>query len=193
MPSLSLQKWFAERAVALDDLENAHRSVRGSGPGARAATQQINQAYAVLLSAQFQGFCRDLHSECADLSVSPVADPDLRVMLRDNLLFGRKIDRSNPNPGNLGSDFNRFGLGFWPLVEIHRPQNPTRKAALEELNDWRNAIAHQDFPSALLKAGRPNLTLAQVQTWRKACDGLARSFDEVLRGHLQTLTGAVPW
>ena len=70
--------------MALNDLESAHRSVRGSGPGARAATQQIHQAYTVLLSGQFQGFCRDLHSECADNLVSPVADPDLREMLRSN-------------------------------------------------------------------------------------------------------------
>jgi len=97
MPSLSLQRWFGERAATLDDLANAHRSVRGSGAGARAATQQINQAYAVLLSAQFQGFCRDLHSECADHLLTPVPDPDLRELLRDNLLFGRKIDRGNPN------------------------------------------------------------------------------------------------
>ncbi len=193
MPSLSLQRWFAERAVALDDIASAHRSVRGSGPGARAATQQVNQAYAVLLAAQFQGFCRDLHSECADYFVVPVADPDLREMLRRNLLFARKIDRGNPNRGNLGSDFNRFSLAFWPLVDVDRPQNPARKIALEELNDWRNAIAHQDFPAAMLKAGRPSLTLAQVQTWRKACDGLTRSFDNVLHSHLQTLTGAVPW
>lgn len=193
MPSLSLQKWFAERAVALDDLENAHRSVRGSGPGARAAMQQVNQAYAVLLSAQFQGACRDLHSECADLFVAPVADSALRDMLRDNLVFGRKIDRGNPSPGNLGSDFNRFGLLFWARVEVHRAQNPARKAALEELNAWRNAIAHQDFPAPMVKAGRPNLTLAQVQAWRRACDGLARSFEDVMGDHLQTLTGAVPW
>src|SRR5262245_31963645 len=80
-----------------------------------------------------------------------------------------------------------------PLVEAHRPQNPARRAALEELNTWRNAIAHQDFPAALLRAGRPSLTLAQVQAWRRACDGLARSFDDVLRNHLQTLTGTLPW
>src|SRR5260370_13092781 len=66
MPSSSLHRWFAERAATLADIENAHRSVRGSGPGARAPAQQINQAYAVLLSAQFQGFCRHLHSERAD-------------------------------------------------------------------------------------------------------------------------------
>jgi hypothetical protein len=45
----------------------------------------------------------------------------------------------------------------------------------------------------VLRAGRPSLTLAQVQTWRKACDGLARSFDDVLRNHLHTLTGVLPW
>ncbi len=108
-------------------------------------------------------------------------------------LFGRKIDRSNPNAGNIGSDFNRFGFVFWPLVNGHRTQNPARRSALEELNDWRNAIAPQDFTASMLKAGRPNLTLAQVQTWRKACDGLARSFEDVLHGHLQRLTGTVPW
>jgi hypothetical protein len=151
MPSLAVQRWFAERAVTQEVVESAHRSVRGSGSGARAATQQINQAYAVLLSAQFQGFCRDLHSECADLVVSPVADPNLRAMLHDNLLFGRKIDRSNPSPGNLGSDFGRFGLAFWSQVGAHHPQNPARKAALEEMNDWRNAIAHHDFLPSMLK------------------------------------------
>ncbi len=193
MPSLSLQRWFAERAVALDDIASAHRFVRGSGPGARAATQQINQAYAVLLAAQFQGFCRDLHTECADRFVAPVTNPDLQEMLRNNLRFGRKIDRGNPNASNLGSDFNRFGIPFWSVVSAHRPQNPARQTALEELNAWRNAIAHHDFPPAMLKAGRPTLTLVQVQTWRKACDGLARSFEDVLRGHLQNLTGIVPW
>ena len=156
MPSSSLQRWFAERAAALADVENAHRSVRGSGPGARAASQQINQAYAVLLTAQFQGFCRDLRSECTDYLVAPVADPDLREMLRDNLLLGRRLDRGNPNPGNLGADYNRLSLAFWSLVDAGSPANLARRAALEQLCEWRNAIAHQDFGPSLLRAGRPS-------------------------------------
>jgi hypothetical protein len=193
MPSSSLQRWFAARAATLADVENAHRSMRGSGPGGRAAARQISQAYAVLLSGQFQGFCRDLHSECADYLVVPVADPDLREILRDNLLFGRRIDRGNPNPGNIGSDFNRLGLAFWSLVDARGPENPARRAALEQLSDWRNAIAHQDFSAAMVRAGRPNLALARVRVWRRACDGLARAFDEVLRDYLRALTGSAPW
>jgi hypothetical protein len=46
-----------------------------------------------------------------------VADPDLQQTLHDNLLFGRMLDRGNPNAGNIGSDFNRLGLAFWSLVD----------------------------------------------------------------------------
>ena len=72
MPSVSLQTWKTVRQAALDELEAAHTSVGGTRRGRRYATQQINQAYAVLLSSQFQGFCRDLHSECADYLVQTV-------------------------------------------------------------------------------------------------------------------------
>jgi hypothetical protein len=167
--------------------------VRGSGPGTRAATQQINQAYAVLLSAQFQGFCREFHFECASAFVAPLPNRPYQYAVLSSLTLNRKLDRGNPNPGNIGSDFSRFKLMFWALVDAHRPPNAARKAELEELNEWRNAIAHQDFAPSMLTAGVPHLTLAQVQKWRRSCDGLARSFDEVLRVYLQGLLGVAPW
>src|ERR687891_118242 len=88
MPSTALREWTNVRLERLDEIENAHRSVGGIGPGRRYATQQINQAYAVLLSAQFQGFCRDLHSECIDhvVAATPV---HLQVVLREQFLYGR--------------------------------------------------------------------------------------------------------
>jgi hypothetical protein len=104
---------LTERAAALAHVENAHRSVRGSGPGTRAATQQINQADAVQLSAQFQAFCRDLHSECCDFLVMPVTDLDLREVLRENLLFGRRMDRGNPNPRRVGACLRRGVAGLF--------------------------------------------------------------------------------
>jgi hypothetical protein len=193
VPSVAFQTWLADRAAALNEIETAHRSVGGSGRGRRYATQQINQAYAVLLCSQFQAFCRDLHTECANHLVAPVASLDMRAMYCSGLVLSRKLDRGNPNPGNIGSDFNRLGLSFWPLVDAHRPQNLQRRGLLEELNDWRNAIAHQDFTPAMVRGGRPVLQLVQVQGWRRACVGLAQSFDEVLGAHLVSKTGTVPW
>jgi hypothetical protein len=193
VPSVAYQDWSSVRARSLDEVENAHRSVGGTGPGRRYATQQINQAYAVLRSSHFQAFCRDLHEEGVDCLVGPVPSLDLRVMYRSSLVLNRKLNRGNPNFGTIGSDFGRFDLLFWPSVDAPRPRNPARRALLDELNEWRNAIAHQDFAPAMLRGGQPTRQLAQVQAWRRACEGLARSFDEVRRVHILAKSGTAPW
>ena len=192
MPSGSWQNWAAGRAAALDEIEHAHQSVGGAG-GRRYLTQQINQAYAVLLSSQFQGFCRDLHEECADYLVAPVVSPVLLATYQRNLRFGRKLDTGNPNPGNIGSDFNRLGIAFWPAVDADSPRNSQRRLALEALNRWRNAIAHNTFAPDMYRGSRPSLHLSEVQNWRKACEGLPRSFDYVLRRHLHSAITVAPW
>src|SRR5205823_8276342 len=136
---------------------------------------------ATLLSSQFQGFCRDLHSECVDdlVAATPV---DLRTLLRAQFLWGRSLDKGNPSPGNIGSDFGRFGVPFWTEVRADYRQNDRRQELLEELNSWRNAIAHQDFDPAKL-GGTTTLHLARVRQWRSSLNQLARSFDNVMRGH----------
>ena len=75
MPSNAVQQWQTIRAAALDEIEAAHAAIEGIGPGRRYATQQINQAYVMLLSSQFQGFCRDLHTECVGILVRNLTDP----------------------------------------------------------------------------------------------------------------------
>jgi hypothetical protein len=193
LPSRAFQDWSGWRAAALDEIEHAHRSVGGTGPGRRYLTQQINQAYAVLLSSQFQGFCRRLHEDCVDQLLVSAVSPGLLETYRDNLLFGRKLDTGNPNPGNIGSDFNRLGLWFWPAVDGDHPRNPRRRGALERLNRWRNAIAHNAFTPDMYRGSRPSLHLSEVQDWRRACDGLAHSFEKVLHAHLLSATGVAPW
>jgi hypothetical protein len=156
------------------------------------ATQQINQAYTVLLASQFQGFCRDLHSECVDYLVATVTPAALQPVLRAEFTWGRQLDRGNEQPGSIGTDFNRFGVAFWTQVEGFDSRNAGRRILLEELNTWRNAIAHQNFDPSRL-GGTTTLQLARVRRWRVACRHLARGFDEVMRRHLQALLGPSPW
>jgi len=191
MPSNSLVRWRGARAAALDEIEAAHASVGGSGPGRRYATQQINRAYAVLLASEFQGFCRDLYSECMDHVVA-TALPATRGVIRGQFLWGRSLDRGNPQAGTIGSDFGRFGGAFWVAVNGLHAANQRRRELLDELMRWRNAIAHNDFDPATFGAN-PVLHLAEVRGWRNALSGLCPAFDTVMRDHLTGMLGVAPW
>lgn len=189
MPSESLRRWNGERSLALDEIADAHASVGGSERGRRYATQQINYAYATILSSQFQGFCRDLHSESIDylVTVVPAAFQDA---LRVEFLLNRTLDCGNPHPGAIGSDFNRLGVDFWAEVYKLHASNNRRRELLQELIKWRNAIAHQDFNAV---GTDPTLHLAKVRSWRSAVNALTRFFDRVMRSYLGALIGAPPW
>jgi hypothetical protein len=191
MPSIAWQEWDTTRSRALNDIEAAHHRVGGTGRGRRFATEQINHVYAVLLASQFQGFCRDLHSECVACLVRAVAPALVQSVLRAEFLFNRSLDRGNANPSTIGSDFNRLGVEFWRQVYADRPHNERRKGLLEQLNQWRNAIAHHDFDPATL-GGTTRLHLHQLRAWRRACNRLARSFDDVMQAYLTGITGFPP-
>lgn len=192
MASRAFQRWRSAAQVSLDEIEAAHRAIGGTAPGRRYATQQLNYAYAVLLSSQFQRFCRELHTEAADaLVATPVPDPRHTILLA-RLIEGRKLDSGNPNPGHIGSDFGRFSMTFWSPVEQLDPRNADRRAKLESLNLWRNAIAHQDFDPSKFPAGSV-LRVSTIRAWRSACNGLAASFDEVVCRHLAGIIGRRPW
>jgi hypothetical protein len=187
--SRSLNNWNTARQNALDQIEAAHVAVGGSAPGRRHATLQLNHAYTLLLAGQFQAFCRDLHSEAADhLANAVTVHPAVASLLRAELTSNRKLDRGNPAPGNLGADFGRFNLAFWPSAQALDRRVAKWQKGLERLTEFRNAIAHQDF--TLLK---PNLRLGSVRAWRRACRGLAKVFDSAVADAVHGLIGTRPW
>lgn len=198
MPSRSLTTWNTIAQAQLDEIEAAHKAVGGQAPGRRYATQQINQAFAVMLSSQFQAFSRAFHAEAAHHLVSHLSPPAFQDAVHTSFTTGRKLDHGNPNPSHLGADFGRFGIDFWSAMrgtpEIPRVVQDQR--LLEDLNLWRNAIAHQDFASKAFLArfqGKTTLQIATVRGWRAACSRLALRMDRILASHIQQLAGHRPW
>jgi hypothetical protein len=192
MPSESLRMWQMHAGRALNELEAARRTVRGTGRGRRIAMQQMNQALVVLLLSQFQRFCRELHEECVGhLMRQPGLQPYEGIL---NLRFieGRKLDSGNPNPGNIGSDFGRLGVKLWPELRQLRAHSQFHQQALVMLNHWRNAIAHQDFRNPELR-GRNTVQRMQIRRWRTMCNRLAVDMDKVMYAYLLRTTGAPPW
>lgn len=194
MTSRALSLWNSTRSDRLDELEDAHTTVAGPGPGRKWRTEQLDRAYVLAIVSEFQGFCRDLHTQSAAAIAAPVP-VRTRAVVDSNLTFGRKLDRGNPNGGNLGSDFGRFGFDFWDEVEDVDARNKRRRERLEQALIWRNSIVHADrIPQPqrqLLENTKP--TLYWGRRWRRALGSLAPCMDRVVVAHLQTLLGQSPW
>src|SRR5258708_7879414 len=127
MPSVSFGHWKTSSLNELDEIERAHQTVGGISRGRRYATLQLNYAYAMLLSSQFQRYCRDLHSEAINHLLSVVRPGSVRPVLREEFTLNRKLDKGNPNPGNIGADFGRLGMTFWQDVQRHSSRNASRR------------------------------------------------------------------
>ena len=195
MPSPALQRWETESQEAFDELENAHRNVGGKERGRRWATKQINRSYVVLLAAEFQAYCRDLHS-AASAFIAQQAGPQLATLVESNLTYARTLDRGNANPSNIGKDFGRFGFELWTRVRNRHVHNERRRERLEQVCTWRNAIVHQDFN---LSAEQQNLLsdttidLGWCRRWRRALGALTQEMDTVVGNELLAVAGVNPW
>ena len=101
------------------------------------------------------------------------------------------LDRGNPNPGNIGADFGRLGVAFWPEAIAYDARNAQRQAKLSRLVDWRHAISHEDYAARELVPR--TVSLPVVKSWRGALNGLAQSFDQVMHDYLERAVGVAPW
>jgi len=195
VPSEALTIWRTESSEKLDELIAAHATVGGTRRGRRYATAQLNASLVVQIAAHFQLFCRDLHTEAAQILVS-AAPAGYRAMLRVAFTNRRGLDRGNASAETISADFARFDLDIWSAAKAASSLTPTRRMRLEQLNTWRNAIAHQDFlftteQQALLSG--TSLTLPWARRWRGICIGLAQTFDFVVGTHVEGITGKRTW
>jgi hypothetical protein len=88
---------------------------------------------------------------------------------------------------------DRYGVvDFWTEVYRLNANNERRRQLLQELIDWRNAIAHQDF-DPVAPGGTPTLHLARVRAWRRAVNALAGHFDQAMYNYLTNLNNHAPW
>lgn len=191
MPSIALLQWRNDRMLRLGHTD-AHCAALFAAPPPAAPSplaQESLQGYVMLLSGHFQGFCRELYTECSQICTS-VVPAGLVPTVQGQFVAELKLNSGNPTVENIRKDFERFGF----LLDLAgaTPANAVRVSHLGHLNYWRNAVAHQR--AAPPPPGVPAvLTLALVQTWRASCDGLATSLDGIMRGELFRILGVAPW
>ena len=140
MPSASLQHWQNERLPRLNEVQSQLAASQALVPPNPRLSEENVRGYIVLLSAHFQGFCRDLHSESAQIVVLRVR-LSLQVLIQAQFSANRALDHGNPNLQNIRKDFER--LEFAMDLPGADPGNPGRLHDLSELNKWRNIAAHR--------------------------------------------------
>jgi hypothetical protein len=186
MPSASLLRWRNDRMPRLAEIDGQCAACLALLPPRPNLVEESLRGYVMLLSAHFQGFCRDLYAECAQIMVSRVR-PTLRVLMQTQFTAHRALEHGNPNVKNLREDFERFD--FTLDLPAADPGNPPRITHLGELNRWRNVAAHH----ATVPLGLSPLSLLLLQGWRASCDGLAASLDRIMYNQLRRLLRRSPW
>ncbi len=195
MPSVALQTWTTDASARLDELEAVHLKLTGTNRGRRWGTAQLNLSLFTALTSQFQGYCRSLHDEAAEVHVA-AANPAQEGVLRVLLTEGGKLDSANARSGTLGNDFNRLGFQFIPALKADGPLTTERLRKLDELTDIRNAIVHGNDirVAALASAAGVAMTKASYKRYRAALGALASTMDRVVAKQLAALLGvSQPW
>ena len=185
MPSASLLNWQNERMNRLTDFDAQCAACLAVVPPNLRLLDEDLRGYALLLSAHFQGYCRDLYSECAEIVVSRVR-ASLQLLIQEQFTYGRKLDHGNPNLDSIREDFKRFGFRL-DFVAAD-PANAGHISNLARLNKWRNVAAHH----GTIPVGVP-LDLPSLQVWRISCDQLATSLDGIMYNRLRRILRRVPW
>ena len=125
MPSASLLKWSGERMASLAEIDSQCAACIAAIVPNPVLIDENLRAYVLLLSAHFQGYCRDLYTECSQFVSSKV-----RLSLQPSIqqLFTNKtaLDRGNPNLDNIKADFNRFG--FVLNLKVLKVQKPRQRS-----------------------------------------------------------------
>ncbi|MBO0698134.1 MAG: hypothetical protein J2P46_07055 [Zavarzinella sp.] len=188
MPSNAQLSWRNDRLVRLNQVEAQCAAVLALAPPNPALADENLRGYVMLLSAHFQGFCRDLHTECVQI-VTAAISPAMQIMFQRQCATGRELDGANPRYETLRKDFDRFDIDLTAELAAN-PANSPRVTDLGHLNAWRNYAAHHRVtPPA---HGGPFL-LATARGWQNSCDGLAAELDRIMYNRLMGLTGAPPW
>ena len=189
MASRSLNEWHGLRTDLLSAAERECWHSSGRQPPTPLSDDALVRGYVMLVAAQFQGFCRDLYTECVT-AVTAAVPPALRQIVQVQCEARRELAGSNARYECIRADFERFGLDLKAELSFRDPSAQVWVTQLGELYQWRNYVAH-DNPLAPAHGGP--LSPGTVMGWQAVCNRLAAALDAVMYDHLQGRLGSPPW
>lgn len=185
-PSQSLRNWTTTRQGKLSKSEARCVWAIGLAPPDPDMVDEHLRAYAMLLSAHFQAYCRDLYTEASQAVIARIRQKGLNEIVQAQLGAGLVLDRGNPTLDALEDDFSRFGVANFRSTIGTGPPADGHKRSLGDMIACRNKCAHG-------KQSIPELQLANIRDWRHSCDWLASRLNAILYDVLWRRFRSAPW
>jgi hypothetical protein len=185
-PSQSLLEWNSTRQSRLAKLDSQCIWADGLVPPDPEMVAEHLRAYVTLLSAHFQGFCRDLYTEVTLKVVARIKQAGLRPIVQAQFATGLRLEKGNATMETLAEDFLRFGIADLRAALGTSQPDEVHKGRLKAMNKCRNKCAHGD-PVI------PELILNNIRTWRDSCGWLASRLNAVVYDRLRMAFRSAPW
>src|SRR5580700_5447902 len=109
MPSAAFNHWQNDRMPRLNEVDAHCAVVLASVPPNPTFLDETLRGFVLHLSAHFQGFCRNLYTECSQIWIAAIP---LRLQATAQAQFSAQLglEKGNPTYDNIKKDFNRFGF-----------------------------------------------------------------------------------
>lgn len=195
MPSSAKREWDTFGSSRLDELQQLHVDARGTGRRRRWGTEQLNRSLFLVLVAQFQTYCRDLHDEAVAVHVAQ-ANPGQAAVLQKLMTQGRRLDTGNPRSDALENDFGRLGFELLPALRTARGGMHRQLFRLNVLIDFRNLVSHGNETSLQTFVASNDIqpTLTSYKRYRRTVNTLVGTMDRVVAAQLASgLRVPRPW
>ena len=192
MPSNSLVQWQNSRLPRLNFVDAQNVTLATAAPPNPQLVDENLRGFVMLISAHFQGFCRDLHTECVQ-AVANAVPPSMLLIFQTLCEAGRELESANAKYSSIKADFERFGFDLTAALHFNPATAATNDALITQINHlniWRNYAAHHN--NLAPKYGGPFL-LPTIQTWKNSCNDFAIVLDGVMYHRLLAITGVAPW
>src|SRR5262245_4438191 len=96
---------------AFDDVEAHCAAVLAAVPPSPTFLDETLRGYVLHLSAHFQGFCRDLYTECSQIWIMAIP-AGFQATGRAQFSAHLALEKGNPSHDNIKRDFDRFGMSL---------------------------------------------------------------------------------
>jgi hypothetical protein len=140
VPSTSFTQWQNDRVPRLNEVEAHCALVLALAPPNQTFLDESLRGFVLHLSPHFQGFCRDLYTECSQICIAAVP-VGIQMAAQKQFSAQLALEKGNPNNDNIRKDFQRFG--FMLDLQSAHALGHQHLGDLKHLNEWRKQLTKE--------------------------------------------------